>query len=314
MHIKQFSKIKTLNEYDEVEFYGKVTKTIYREDYNQLVVLFFDGYESCKFVVYNGVTSLKKYLTVNNPYLFKGVVRGTNNKYFNVLSVEEVSLSIETEKLLYPERFSYANDNALFIYNNSVTKINNIELRALVADCLGLITDTNPPSQMQESKYRLYLNSPASIRHHDCYSGGYIVHIAGLLLHIDNLESMYVTSNSYRNMIRCNIDFDYLRALAYLHDCGKALTYKRINNSFCWNDDVLLSHAQYGVYIVSNSVYINRINFAMRQKLLKGISEHMNSNSANIPELNIFKSLDSLESACADALSINNMISNDTIK
>ena len=70
LHIKQFSKIKTLNEYDEVEFYGKVTKTIYREDYNQLVVLFFDGYENCKFIVYNGVTSLKKYLTVNNPYLF----------------------------------------------------------------------------------------------------------------------------------------------------------------------------------------------------------------------------------------------------
>lgn len=310
MKLKRFNQIKNLSEYDEVEFYGKVLKTIYREDYNNLVVIFFDGYETCKFTIYNGVSTISKYLVINNSYVFKGIIKGTTNRYFNLISAEDVSLSIETEKLLYPERFSYANENSLFIYNTSINKINDNNLRLLVADCLGIIIDGNPPCKSQEEKYKIFLNSPASIKHHDCYSGGYIVHVAGLLLQIDNLENMYTASNSYRNMIKCIIDFDYLRALAYLHDCGKPFTYKQINNRFEWNESVLLSHSQYGAHIVSSSRYINSISFPLRQKLLKGILEHMNPNSniSSIPEINIFRALDNLESACADALSVNNLM------
>lgn len=305
MYLNKFNELYELDEYTDVEFKARVMKLTYRKEYDNLVICIFDGHTKERFICYNGISVLQKELKQNCLYHFYGVARGRNRRYFHLTSFSEVAIDYNEEFKYFPENFNSVTNKAKFIYDTSIAKIQDFSIRGLVAECLGLVVDLNPESPEQIKKYKLYSNSPASINYHDNYRGGYIVHIAGMLDIADNLENVYTPGKSYRLITNNNIDFDLLRALIYLHDCGKPYTYKEVNGSFTWKEDTILSHEQLGAQIVLQSNYSKKVANVKLQKIIKGILEHMTPTRSNISEINILKSIDSLESCFADVITRN---------
>lgn len=302
MFLEKFSDIYDLDEYTEVEFRAKVNKLIENTDYNNLIVLIYDGHNKERFTCYTGIETIKENLLPNKVYHFKGKCRGSNRRYFQMSAFNEVSLDFNQEFKYFPENFNSVNDRAKFIYDTSIAKIKDVNIRRLISECLGLSCDVASNSPTMEKLYELYYNSPASLNHHDNYKGGYIVHVAGILDIIDKLEEIYRVNESYRFVGIAGIDFDYLRALAYLHDCGKPYTYRVVNGSHIWNVDNVLGHEQQGVYLVLQSNSSRMIDKSFLQKLIKGILEHMSPTRSNIPEINLFRNIDNIESCFADIL------------
>lgn len=295
-----------MEEYTCVCFDAKVKNITSYEDRGCVVIQIFDGTSVDRFTCYNAVELLKNTLIVNNVYKFSGILKGKERRYFMLESFDQITIDYTQEYRFYPENFIGANDNALFIYNTSIAMIKDSSLRLLVSECLGIPCDLTPCSDINEKTMKIvydrYKNAPASLNHHDNYRGGYIVHIAGILSHINQMEISFRSSSCYRTFKGKTLDFDYLRTLAYLHDCGKPYTYRYVNGTFVWNNDNILTHEQYGAHIVSSSIASRRMNNTLLQKVIKGILEHMNPKESVIKEINILKNIDRLESSIADYL------------
>lgn len=189
------------------------------------------------------------------------------------------------------------------VYNTSIAKIKDDKLREFVGQCLGLGCNSSNQSPNQKATYNKFINSPASLKYHDSYIGGYVAHIAGMLEIVNNLEDN--NCNYLRGRIPSSIDWDILRALVYLHDVGKPLTYYKSEIGFKWNENYLEGHALVGShYVYSVWSKTKLINLATLQKLCYGISSHMdtvkNFNDNKLPELKILKVIDMLEASIAD--------------
>lgn len=306
----ELSKLSDLNkqpEFSSVEFIARVTDICNDvdndNDTDRLIIKIFDGFNNDRFIVYGLGSIIPKLLSPNNVYKFSGKAQGNKRRYFSLKGFEEVPITLEIEHKYFPERFQKPTTQMLYIYKTYVAKIHDGNLREFVKICLGL-SSNDKKSDKQKATYERFVNSPASLKHHDNYSGGYVAHISGMLMIVDNLENDICTSLRKKEIN--NIDWDLLRALVYLHDVGKPLTYiQDSSNIYRWNENYLEDHAVIGSHYVYDVWRTTKlISLQVMQKLCYGISTHMNNtkniNDNKIPELKILKAIDMLEATIAD--------------
>lgn len=307
MILEHFSDIFQLKEYTEVEFIAKVTNVTCPTDTpDRLIVWFFDGYENNRFTVYTDNNAIREILYNNTVYRMWGVARGLKRRYFMLKGFEPIDVTLDIETKYYPERFKHITDMMKLTYDTSIAKIKDLKLRQFVGYCLGIVTTGYAPSDKQKAKYNIFATAPASLSHHDAYSGGYVAHIAGMLAIVDKLEEIY--GSGFRTEDISKIDWDLLRAIVYLHDIGKPLTYQKdYSGQYSWNENILEDHA----YLGAQHVYYcwkktNILPEAVVQKLLYCISEHMNMqkqfDDKKVPELRLLRAIDSLDTAIVSML------------
>lgn len=302
MQLAQFSDLYKVNEFDEVDFIAKITSITFPTDIRDRVIIhFFDGFEHNRFIVYTDNQAIREILYTDTVYHLYGVARGIKRRYFMLRSFEPVDITMDIEIKYYPERFKQPTDIMKLVYNTSIAKIKQPDLRRFVGYCLGIQTSGYNASEKQEIKYKRFLNSPASISHHDSYPGGFIAHVSGMLSIVDHLEELYGGGLRMENVDK--IDWDLLRAIVYLHDIGKPLTYaKDYTGSYIWNEMCLEDHAQLGAqYLYSCWERSKILDYATIQKILYCVSEHMNYNKQfedkKVPELRILRAIDNLDTA-----------------
>lgn len=306
MHLERFKDISTVDEFTDVDFTAKILRVEKpSETEDRLVIRFFDGYDNNRFIVYTDNKAVQDILYNNTVYLLRGTARGIHHRYFVLSSIELVAITLDIEQKYYPERFKRPTDMMKMTYDTSIAKIKDCKLRQFVGYCLGIVTTGYGSSDKQKIKYNKYSNAPASLNHHDSYPGGYIAHIAGMLSIVDALEQSY---SVLRTEDISRIDWDLLRAIVYLHDIGKPLTYLRDQSGrYIWNEECLNDHAQLGaqhVYACWNRV--RTVDFNLMQKLTYCINEHMNVSkpydNKKVPELQLLRALDTLDSAIVTQL------------
>lgn len=305
MYLDKFTELKYTNEFDDVDFIAKVTSIRLIEDEysSRFVIGFYDGYTDDRFILYTDKDVIKDLLYLNTVYHFYGKSRGKDRRYFVLKGFDIVEITIETERKYYPERFQKPTEPMVLTYNTSISEIKDNNLRKFVGFCLGF-KGSYTNDKKRNVIYNRFVNSPASLNHHDCYRGGYVAHVAGMLANLKSVRDLY--SSSFRSEDSNSIDWDLLYALVYLHDIGKPLTYTTDSlNRFVWNDRCLQDHAILGSqYVYSCWVQNSLIDFKTVQKLCYCISEHMNSKyETKVPELSVLRALDNLDSSIVSILS-----------
>lgn len=304
MNLSRFSEIFNANEFDDVEFTAKIINIRYIDDLDssKSIITFFDGYSENRFIIYNDNNKVRELLFINTVYHFYGKARGTKRRYFMLTGYELVPITVSIENKYYPERFKKPSEQMFLIYNTSVASIADNDLREFVCFCLGL-KGTKVSEKKRLLIYNKFAEAPASINHHDCYSGGYIAHISGMLANLENVKRLYTGNFRFEN--GSSVDWDLLYALVYLHDVGKPLTYRKNEfNHFMWNDNCLEDHATLGgQYVYSCWAQSKLISFSQVQKLCYCITEHMSTKyDTKVPELGILKALDNLDASVVSIL------------
>ncbi len=307
MLLERFTDLYKVDEFTEVEFIAKITSISHPTDIQDRVIIhFFDGYENNRFIVYTDNEAIRELLYIDTVYHLRGIARGLHRRYFLLTGFKPVDITLDVENKYYPERFKHLTDMMKLTYDTSIVKIKDVKLRQFVGFCLGIVTAGYDASEKQKAKYNKFNTAPASLSHHDSYPGGYIAHISGMLAIVDKLEEVY--GNGLRVEDITKIDWDLLRAIVYLHDIGKPLTYtKDYSGRYIWNEDCLEDHAQLGaqhVYYCWKKT--NTITSAMIQKLLYCIAEHMNvskqCDDRKVPELRLLRAIDTLDTAIVTML------------
>lgn len=305
MYLEKFSELKNTKEFDEVDFIAKITSIRFIEDEygSKFIISFYDGYTNDRFMLFTDKDVVKDMLYLNTVYHFYGKSQGKNRRYFVLKGFEPVDITLAVERMYYPERFQKPTEQMLLVYNTSVTEIQDSNLRNFVSYCLGF-KGSYTSDKKRLIVYNRFAESPASLNHHDCYKGGFVAHISGMLSNLKNMKTLY--SSSFRNEDASSVDWDLLYALVYLHDVGKPLTYTKDSlGRFIWNERCLQDHAVLGSqYIYSCWVQNRLVDFNTVQKLCYCVSEHMNQKyETKVPELSILKALDNLDSSVVSILS-----------
>lgn len=307
MTLDKFSDLYKLSEYDEVDFIARITNIMHPTDVSDRVVIyFFDGVDHNRFTVYTDNEAIREILYVDTVYKLYGVARGLKRRYFMLKGFESIDVTLDIETKFYPERFKRPTDMMKLIYDTSIAKIKDSGLRQLVGYSLGIVTSGYYGSDKQKVKYDKFAQAPASLNHHDSYPGGYVAHIAGMLSIVNKLEEIY--GSKFRAEDANKINWDLLRAIIYLHDIGKPLTYiKDYSGGYIWNEDCLEDHAQIGSqYIYHCWVKTNTVSYAIIQKILYCVVEHMNINKQyddkKVPELRILRAIDTIDTAIVTML------------
>ncbi|MEG2263468.1 MAG: hypothetical protein RSC43_00825 [Clostridia bacterium] len=190
----------------------------------------------------------------------------------------------ETEEM--SRRFKTLNYNRLSDTNRNdfVTGIKIIEdpsLRRLVEVAYGTGT---VPEGVHTAAYRSRLTavwtSWGSIHRHDSYPGGYVNHVCDMLRIARKLQQMYEKpSNCGRLERKCEINWQYLFTLIYLHDIGKADTYESTASGMIrWKTYGKIKHNDLGMAKVM-ALYQEiepslQPDPEMFQKILYGIQKH----------------------------------------
>lgn len=307
MTLDKFSDLYKLSEYDEVDFIARITNIIHPEDINdRVIVYFFDGTEHNRFTVFTNNEAIREVLYIDTVYKLYGVARGLKHRYFMLKGFEPVDVTLDIETVYYPERFKHPTDMMKLIYDTSIAKIKDTGIRQLVGYSLGIITSGYCGSEKQKMKYNRFIQAPASLNHHDSYSGGFVAHVAGMLAIVDKLEEIY--TSKFRLEEGYRINWDILRAIVYLHDVGKPLTYTRESSGhYVWNENCLEDHAQLGSqYLYHCWRKTMTVEYAVIQKILYCVTEHMSINkqydNKKVPELRILRAIDTIDTAIVTML------------
>jgi len=301
VHFEKYSEVLEQDEYSKVSFYARLLSL--KKLNNYYVVNFFDGYEKRAFKLFNPNSDIEDHLLTNKVYLFEGETRGDKGKYFKLNTYKEVPVVKKLDDLLFPERLNKPSDKAVMIYNTFITEIANKDLRKFVAYCLGL-KGANLEETQRKKIYAVFAESPCSLANHDCYKGGLMVHIAGMLSAAKSLKESYESGIRVEDL--SIVDWDLLYAIIYLHDVGKPLTYYKSEGSigFEWKSTCLENHSLLGSHYIYHCWSTNKlISFALLQKILYCIDEHMNTvMQPKVKELTLLKALDSFDASLASII------------
>ena len=285
--LQTFPELQKCCEYENVVFYGKVVNIVHNLNYS--TVNFYDGKSMQRFNVY----SLDFDLTDNKLYKFMGMAYGFDRIWFKLFSAELITPTDELEQIFFPENYLKITAELQYIYLNTYGLSDNNIYKRILKACLDLGTSKAIDNEI--------FKNPASLKYHDNYKGGLINHIASMLNVARNLKEEYsATRKTFKD-----INWDLVYTLIYLHDIGKPLTYtQRKDNKFNWNENIQLNHASLGVcYVYSKCIEIGiDIKHPDVQILLKGIEQHMQPEINSIPEIQLVKSIDSIDSILATTI------------
>lgn len=139
-------------------------------------------------------------------------------------------------------------------FENKLDQIHNRSLKRMVQLAYGM---GKVPEGFSERAYReryaTTLRAYASTKFHDCYEGGYVNHIVGMLRIADLLRLQYNPPGDNavgRIETGSQINWDIVFAGIYLHDVGKLTTYEGIGERIRFREDQLLDHSAAGVGVI----------------------------------------------------------------
>ena len=298
--LQRYKDIQRCEEFERIKFYGKLLNIVKLDE--SYIFKIYDGSAPASFRVYTDQDLLACYQNYE-LYLFEGYVGMGKRKYFKMERASLVPYSKELERTYYPERFKVLSDEMKNVYFLHLNKIKDDGIRYLVGLCLGVPVKGLSNSPGLQRVQDIYISSFASIARHDSYQGGLVAHISGMLLQVEALEKVFGDSSVYQPEQMSGINWDILRAIVYLHDCGKPATYQKLQNGrVSWKDEMKLDHATMGVCYVYNRWVSckDKVSEETAQKILYGIANHMNDKATGLLELEIFRNLDKVDAICAD--------------
>lgn len=145
------------------------------------------------------------------------------------------------------------NANKMY-FENKLDQIKSRSLRRMVQLAYGM---GKVPEGFSERSYRERFSSTicayASTKFHDCYEGGYVNHIVGMLRIADALRLQYNPPGDHavgRVETGSSIDWDLVFAGIYLHDIGKLTTYESVGERIRFRTDQIIDHAAAGVGVI----------------------------------------------------------------
>lgn len=316
MTVTKFGVLDTVPALTNVNVIAKVSDIVdmstYQPDVNYVTsVQITDGSKTMSFYIWKPVEEVETYLAINKVYKFYMQVRVFKGKpslkYLSSQPVQDEEIlrrfDLNAFRGLTPENYKF--------FVESVRKIQDFRMRRLVEVCYGL---GKCPSHIDPRSYKKrwdkQVSGFGSIRRHDDYAGGIINHLAGMLRVVDSLEAIYgdqLRSPVARCERTCEVNWDLVRVLVFLHDLGKQDTYMRTpNNRVVFREGTKLGHEYVSVVLVSK--YLRDVEpeyllcYKEEQDILSGIANHHVQGFDKSVEERLLASVDNIDAACVDSL------------
>ena len=317
-NIKQFSDLQMYPVGTRVDLLCKVIRitdmTIIDPEISyRTQIKLWDKKKFLTFYIWKSYEEVSRTLTEGEVYYLHGILSEWNGSpNFKYMSATQVTDDKVIQAYNQNKYCRLLPENKTF-FIDSLAKIKDFRYRRLVEVCYGL---GNCPEHMEPTAYRkrfaLQENGYGSIKHHDCYPGGYINHVVGILRLIDKLEEQY--GNDYMPPIArcessCDVNWDIVRTLAYLHDLGKQHTYaKSMGGHMMFRSGTLISHEESSILLIAkysrDIAPTLRLDYAEEQILFGGILDRAERRKDRGPEERIFLALDLLDAVMVENLSM----------
>ena len=316
MTVTKFGLLEDVPAQTTIYLIAKVTDIVDMSTYTDDVtystsVQISDGSKTMQFRVWKPIEEVETHLQINKVYKLYMLVQMYKGKpslkYISEQPMTDEAVlrrfDLSTFRGLSPENYQF--------FVESVRKIKDFRLRRLVEVCYGL---GKCPAHINPTVYKKRLDKQVSgfgsIRRHDDYAGGIINHVAGMLRVVVHLEETY--GNLERGPIarcerQCEVKWDLVRVLVFLHDLGKQDTYIRTPSSrVVYREGTRLEHQHASMVLVSKYLrdlepeYL--LSYKEEQEILGGIAGHHEQGYDKTTEEKLLSAVDNIDAACVDCL------------